>query len=34
MAAGATDYGARAGFEALIEEVVALRGGGGASSAP
>jgi len=33
VAAGATDYGARAGFEALIDEVEALRGGGGASSA-
>ena len=28
-AAGATDYGARAGFEALVDEVVALRAGGG-----
>lgn len=34
VAAGATDYGARAGFEALVEEVVALRGGaGGGASA-
>lgn len=33
VAAGASDYGARAGFEALIEEVVALREGRGGAPA-
>lgn len=31
--AGATDYGARAGFEALVDEVVELRSGGGGGGA-